>query len=188
MNVVNLVFHWHQATLPFMAMEKLKKFKVKQEYHFDFQSLLYVFIWIITFCGGPHGQKRKHFKYKHATVAIWNGRKGLKTNAIYANKMTATTNGNNFADSVKSQFSPYFAPLFPSVERLRKLVFPTVLDDKLIEFIVGILKGLEGDEDRYHVLRKLPHSHKLRKDHSLAFKFMEEFINILEDAKKELRV
>ena len=175
-----------------MAMEKLKFFNdVEQEYHFDFQSLLYVFIWIITFCDGPYGQKRKHFKYKHATVAIWNGRNAseswLNTNTIYANKMTMTTNGDNFANSVKSQFSSFFAPLFPLVERLRELVCPTVLDDNNIKLTVRTLKKFEGDEDRHlyiELLRSLPLSHELRKDRSLAF--MEEFINILRDAKRTL--
>ena len=172
-----------------MALEILGNLEgVQHEYYFDFESLFYTLIWAATFCGGPYGQKRKDLKYKDATVAIWNGLKGLNAETIYDSKRSAMTCPKNFAKNITSQLSGFFKPLFPAIESLRKLLNPTTLDiTERNELVDKVVPDNSFNQEQYDSeFKKLELKIGLSLLERSPLAVMEDFIKILEGAKSAL--
>jgi hypothetical protein len=130
------------GTRAFMAIGAL--YGEKRTFMHDLESFFWVLFWICIHYTGPNGESRVVAEFES-----WNYEHTSKLAKI---KSGTVSEERHFIKTVTEYFTPYFRPLIPWVNRLRKRVFPDGKtrekeDQELYSQMREILRKAKEDPD-----------------------------------------
>ncbi|KAI9765136.1 MAG: hypothetical protein M1839_005614, partial [Geoglossum umbratile] len=102
------------GTRAFMAIGAL--YDEKHSFMHDLESFFWVLFWICIHYNGPNKESRAVSKFEK-----WNY---MHTNELAEIKSGIVVYESDFIKNITESFTPYYQPLVPWVNRLRKVVFP----------------------------------------------------------------
>jgi hypothetical protein len=102
------------GTRAFMAIGAL--YDEKHSFMHDLESFFWVLFWICIHYNGPNKESRVVPKFEK-----WNY---MHTNELAEIKSGIVVYESDFIKNITESFTPYYQPLVPWVNRLRKVVFP----------------------------------------------------------------
>ncbi|KAK0704195.1 hypothetical protein B0T21DRAFT_397094 [Apiosordaria backusii] len=101
------------GTRAFMAIGAL--LGEQHSFMHDLESFFWVLFWICIHCKGPN---------EHRVVARFDKWNYIDTEELAEQKKGQVSHEGDFIRTAKENFTPYYQPLIPWVNRLRKAVFP----------------------------------------------------------------
>ena len=102
------------GTRAFMAIGAL--YGEEHSFMHDLESIFWILFWICIHYSGPNEGSRVVPKFEK-----WNY---MDTEELAEIKKGTVVNEGDFIKNITENFSPYYHPLIPWVNRLRKVVFP----------------------------------------------------------------
>jgi len=103
----------------------------------DLESFFWVLFWICIHCGGPDGSR---------VVPQFDKWNYIDTKELARMKLGVVAMEAIFIETITDNFTPYYKPLIPLLNRLRKTVFPKGMpwereDEKLYSRMREILRS-----------------------------------------------
>ncbi|KZF22629.1 hypothetical protein L228DRAFT_268018 [Xylona heveae TC161] len=102
------------GTRPFMAVGVMQG-ELRAIKH-DYESFFWVFFWFGIHYNGPHGKSRVVRRFEN-----WNY---MDIRELAEVKKGVVADEEDFLQTVEEYFTPFYQPLIPWVNRLRKIIFP----------------------------------------------------------------